>query len=277
MKLLSGGLNLPCVISKFDSLFLSRACRLLLDSNSRQYSHVKYWLGLYLREYFPDMGQCPHAELISPYFQHMKALILGGFVLGDIEVGKLHLVTSKKLYQGFTSTFPPPKVVYKYEVEWSQVWSRLQDPVLEPKGREILFMIIHNIVANKDRVYRFNMAVSPNCTVCGVLQHNVHLFCECQHVREAWCWLRQRILGLMSLDCAATSNFEFVNLMFSSSMLDSEIVWLLGVYVQLVWDNVVCKKKVLTQNTIQAKCQQKYVNHHASNKPILAFICGLFI
>lgn len=31
-----------------------------------------------------------------------------------------------------------------------------------------------------------------------------------------------------------TSNFEFVNLMFASSSFDSEIVWLLGVYVQQV-------------------------------------------
>ena len=48
----SGGLNLPCIFSKADSLFLSQTCKLLIDSSSKQYSHVKYWLGLYLREFF---------------------------------------------------------------------------------------------------------------------------------------------------------------------------------------------------------------------------------
>ena len=120
------------------------------------------------------------------------------------------------------------------------------------------------------------MAASPNCAECGVLQDNVHLFCECKHVREAWFWLRQRLLGMLSPDCAVTSNFEFINLMFSTSMLESEIVWLLGVYVKLVWDNVVCKKKLLTQFDIQVECQVQFLNHQMSNKPILSFICGIF-
>ena len=43
---LSGGLNLPCVTSKADSLFLSQTCRLLSTPSSTQYKHIKYWLGL---------------------------------------------------------------------------------------------------------------------------------------------------------------------------------------------------------------------------------------
>ena len=35
-KLLSGGLNLPCVISKSDSLFLSQTCRMLKDPTSKE-------------------------------------------------------------------------------------------------------------------------------------------------------------------------------------------------------------------------------------------------
>ena len=109
---LSGGLNLPCIISKSDALFLSQTCRLLRDPSSKQYSHVKYWLGLYVRDDFPEMGQGPHAELMSPYFQHMRSLLTGGILLGDIDVSKLKLVTAKHLYKQFTSTFPPPKVVF---------------------------------------------------------------------------------------------------------------------------------------------------------------------
>ena len=44
----AGGLNLPCVLSKADSLFLSQTCRLLAIPESRQYKHIKYWLGLYV-------------------------------------------------------------------------------------------------------------------------------------------------------------------------------------------------------------------------------------
>ena len=68
-------------------------CRLLRDSSSKQYGHVKYWLGLHLRDFLPSMAFGPHSELISPYFQHMRLLLVEGLVLGDIDVRKLAKVT----------------------------------------------------------------------------------------------------------------------------------------------------------------------------------------
>ena len=91
------------------------------DKANKQFSHVKYWLGIYVRDIFPEMGPGPHAEILSPYFQHMKALLTGSVILGDIDVMKLKLVTAKSLYMAYTSTFPPPKVVYKYDVIWELV------------------------------------------------------------------------------------------------------------------------------------------------------------
>ena len=128
---LSGGLNLPCVVSKADTLLLSQVCRMLKNSNSKEYLHMKYWLGLYISDYFPDMGVGPHAEIISPYFQHVKALLVGGLLLGDVKPQALGDVTAKGLYKSFTTTFPPPKIIFKYDIQWEQVWRRLQNPVLE--------------------------------------------------------------------------------------------------------------------------------------------------
>ena len=267
---LSGGLNLPCVISKSDSLFLSQTCRMLLDSTSKMYHHIKYWLGLYIREFFPDMGRGPHAELLSPYFQHMKALLVGGLTLGDIAIGKLKKITARNLYLGFTSSFPPPKVVFKFDVDWDTVWERLQYSVLDHASREIHFLILHNIIANKDRMYRFNMAASPNCLSCGVVQDNTHLFCECVLVREAWFWIRQRLLSLLPPEAVRTSNFEFLHFMFVKSLVDEEAVWLLGIYVKLVWNNVICKKNNVSQTMVKNECSLQY-----NNQPSLAHIIGL--
>ena len=272
---LSGGLNLPCIISRADSLFLTQLCRILRDPSSKQYQHIKYWIGIYVRDIFPDMGHGPHAEIVIPYFQHLKALLTGAVILEDIDVKKLNLVTAKKLYMGFTSTFPPPKVVFKIDVNWSQVWSRLQNPVLDVMGKEILFLLVHNIIANKDRVHKFHMIASPNCSTCGVLQDNVHLFCECVNVREAWFWLRQRLLGFLPQEGCHTSNFEFINLMFTTSMFEDEIVWLLGCYVHQVWINIICKKKFLTQAHIKAECAQQFIDHQSSRRPALGYISGL--
>ena len=176
----------------------------------------------------------------------------------------------------FTSSFPPPKVVFKYNVDWNQVWHRLQSPMLEPRAREIFFLVINNIVANKDRLYyKFNMANSPNCPLCNELHDNVHVFCECVLVREAWFWVRQRLLQMFPSSHGNTSNFEFLNLMFDSSLLDSEIIWMLGIYLQLVWNTVICQKKGLKLETVKSEYSLKYLTHQLSNMPSLTCIVGL--
>ena len=222
------------------------------------------------------MDAGPHAELISPYFKHMKDLLVAGIVLGDVDVASLHKVTAKSLYTGFTSSFPPPKVEFKYEVDWSCVWKRVHSPMLEPKAREIMFMIVNNIVANRDRLFsKFNMVPSPLCVLCQVLHDNVHLFCECELVRESWFWIRQRILGMFSVANGRTSNFELLNLMFESCVMDSEVIWILGIYVQLVWKIVICKKKMLKLEVVKSEFALKFGIHQNSNLPTLAHIVGL--
>ena len=73
-----------------------------------------------------------------------------------------------------------------------------------------------------------------------------------------------------------TSNFEFLNLMIDSYFMDSEIVWMLGIFVQLVWNFVICKKKLLKLETVQSEYFLKYENHKNSKMPTLGFIVGLF-
>ena len=170
------------------------------------------------------MAACPHAEIISPYFSHMKELLVAGIVLGDVDVSNLRKSTAKSLYTSFTTSFPPPKIVYKYEaeVDWSSVWMRLQSPMLEPRAKEAMFMIVHNIVPNRDRLHnKFNMVPDQNCIHCRVLHDNVYVFCQCQLVRESWFWVRH-------------------DMMF-------EKLWLLGIRVEIVWNNVISKKKSAKQ------------------------------
>ena len=62
----------------------------------------------------------------------MKALLVGGIVLGEIQVSNLKKTSAKTLYTGFTSSFPPPKVEEKFDIDWSQVWRRLQSPSWNP-------------------------------------------------------------------------------------------------------------------------------------------------
>ena len=274
--LAQGGLGLPCVFSKSNALFLRQACRLLLSSTTKQYGHVKYWIGIYLKNFFPQMRDGPHAELISPYFQHMRLLLVEGLVLGDIVAGNLGSVTAKSLYQGYTSSFPSPKIVFKFDVDWPLVWSRLDSPVLEPLAREYIFMIVNNIVPNKERLHmKMNMGNSPNCNVCNVVEDNVHLFTECMYVREAWGWARLRLLSLLPDDSAQTSNFELLNLMFVRHVMDKEAVWLVGIVVEFIWTEKIMKKRKVKLEHLIGHLKLKFKSNQFSKKPKLGYIFGI--
>ena len=117
----------------------------------------------------------------------MRLLLVEGFVLGDLCVASLKSVTAKALYEICTTSFPPPQVVYKYDIDWQLVWERLEYLVLESSCQEVLFSIIHNIIPNRERLYtKMHMVNSPNCMECGVREDNAHIFTECVMVREAW-------------------------------------------------------------------------------------------
>ena len=272
-SLSSGGLGLPCVSSKSDSLFLKQTCRLLLNSESLQYSHVKYWLGLHLRDFFPDMDAGPHAEIVSLYFQHMRMLLVEGLVIGDLRVGNLGHVTAKALYQEYTSSFPPPKIVFKFNIDWPLVWKRLQYLVLEPVGRDVLFSIINNIIPNRDRLFtKMHMVNSPNCMLCGVRETNFHIFTECVMVREAWGWVRMRLLGLLSPESARCSNFEMISLVFEENVMDIEAVWLLSSYLEFVWMEKFKRKKQVKIEHIIGHLRLRYRANQVSKKPTLGFM-----
>ena len=269
----AGGLGLPCVSSKANALFLKQTCRLIMSSDSKNYGHVRYWLGLHLRDYFPDMAEGPHAEIVCEYFQHMRLLLVEGLVLGDLSVDNIKMVTAKELYEGYTTTFPPPKVVYKYDVDWPLVWERLDYLSLDPLGREHLFSIIHNIVPNRERLHtKMNMVNTPNCSVCEVREDNTHLFTECVMVREAWGWVRRRLLSLLSEESARTSNFEFLCLIFEKHFMDKEAVWLVGTFVELVWVEKIQRKRHVKINHIIGHLKLRYQANQVSKKPLLGFI-----
>ena len=65
---------------------------------------------------------------------------------------------------------------------------------------------------------------------------------------------RELVLDLVLLEMlpnsGTTSNFEFLNLMYESSILENQAIWIIGIHVKLVWEHVICKKKILKLETL---------------------------
>ena len=140
--------------------------------------------------------------------------------------------------------------------------------MLEPVGREVLFTIVHNIVPNRERLFtKMHMVNSPNCMVCGV-----HIFTECLMVREAWGWVRMRLLDLLSEDSARCSDFEMLNLMFEKHLMDMEAVWLVVPYVEYVWTEKFLRNKLVKLEYLVGHIKLCNKSNQVSKKPTLGHI-----
>ena len=74
-----------------------------------------------------------------------------------------------------------------------------------------------------------------------------------------------------------TSNFEFLNLMFDSCLMENEVIWMMGNWVELVWNSVICKKKSLSLERTKTEFSLKLANHKNTNLPAVAHIDDLQI
>ena len=212
-----GGLGLVDIREKADCLFIKSTCRILQDNTGSSFKHVKYWLGHIFQKHFSDMKDGPHAEIVPPYFKRMKELLMKDIELQIIDPLKLKYVTAKQLYLESTECFPPSKVVYKHDIaveDWyDKIFKRLSNPIVETSARNTVWMLIHNIMPNRDRMFKFNRADDNLCKLCHVKEDNIHQFSECARVIESWTWLKENICENM-LQRTACTNFDLLFLNF---------------------------------------------------------------
>jgi hypothetical protein len=155
-----------------------------------------------------------------------------------------------------------PTVEEKFPtVDYKQlVYPRLAYKILEPESKDVLFSIVHGLVYNKERMYNQGRAQDPYCplTECqGKVQNIEHIFCSCFLVKEAWAWLRAKLLENLPATPAALAltynNLEILKLEFPADTLDPECTWLVGNYCSVVANTVTVRKKILGAEKLAGK------------------------
>ena len=130
----------------------------------------------------------------------MLEAIEEGFCREEFNPRKLQEVTTTAIYKSrIVDVLLAPKVEEKFpQVDFKNlVYPRLDYQILDPESRDILFSIVHGLVHNKSRMYQQGRVQDPYCPLpeCqGKEQDLEHLFCTCFLVRNAWIWLKSKIL-----------------------------------------------------------------------------------
>ena len=292
-----GGLGLPCVRSKADSLLLKQTLRMLEDKNADHHSHLRFWLGSFMGNWgdLNPWGQ-PNAKrsgivvdgplrkesALTPHYEKLLTELKYGEKNEYFYDGNIRQVTAKMLYKLNTTTFTPPAITYKRNVpDWKLVWNRVGSLMMEPRGREISYMVVNNVYPTQERLNRINMDKAPDkrrvwtpiCQNCkqGVVEDSQHMFMECDRVKEGWLWVRRRIQTLL-VDMQGLSNYELLMLTFPKEVVENEVVWLIGQWLQMVHDEVVVKGRNMGDQLVRGHFRYKYLESLTMKMPQLNHI-----
>ena len=195
------------------------------------------------------------------------------------------------IYQENTRTFPPPKITYKHDLNWTLVWKRLKSDVHDSTAKDILFRIIHNILPNRQRLFRMNKCADPFCeneavwrevegplnesvsnrsnmkiVVGGEIEDNLHLFSSCGKTRESWLWLRRIVLEFLPPNSESLSNWEIIHLAFPQYLYENSILWLISSYCEIVWTDSVKRRQNLDSRKVISALKNRYMLHQMSNR-----------
>ena len=234
-----GGLSVPCIMSMGKSLLLSQLLRLLRSGDSNFVLHISFWLGELLDDLGLGLVVNEYASDLPEYYDGLAYLIVEGMAAGWLSRDVVCSLTNKMIYAEHSKQFPVAKVEREALTSYKTVWRRLCSPVLTPQARDTLFLLIHNKLPVKERLFRIGLSVDPYCEVCpgGVVADVEHFFCSCTRIDFLWSWVRCRVLGL--LDCSSQiSNWELINLVLPSSSSEKEVIWLIGTFVAEVWSAI---------------------------------------
>ena len=108
-----------------------------------------------------------------------------------------------------------------------------------------MFLVIHNILPTRDRLYRLNQCRDDQCEQGDGVEDVEHLFTSCVRTQVAWAWCRRKIMNLMPDLQTYPSNFELIHLAYDS-MMDDEILWLVSNFCAYVYN----QKKQKSHNYI---------------------------
>ena len=234
-----GGLGVPCIVSMSKSLLLSQLLRLLKSEDIKSVQHVSFWLGELLEDLGLGVDVAEYANKLPEIYDYLAGLVVEGIAAGWLSRVGCSSMTNKIIYLEHSKTFQVTKVEREALVDYTNIWRRLGSPVLTAEARDAIFLLIHNKLPVRERLFRIGLAVDPYCEVCpgGAVCDVEHFFCTCSRVEIVWSWVRNKLLGMMGLG-SKISNWELINLFLPNTRFEKEIVWLVGTYVAGVWSEL---------------------------------------
>ena len=238
--------------------------------------HLEFWLGDILGNFVPGIGQGVRSVDTPDYFGCIGGLLADMLATDILTADTLKTLTNKAVYAEMTSSLPPPKVARESNREYGNVWTRLHNPVVEVRARDVLYLLVHNKLPVPERLFRIRLKPDPYCQFCesAEIADVEHLCCLCEKTSMAWAWVRGKLVGIGGQQQQNLDDWDLLNLFFISCDYDKEIVWLISSYVLYVWENVFVRGAEVKLEKFFGFLTYKYREHQSSSKPKLKDMHG---
>ena len=107
-----------------------------------------------------------HATYLPEYYDGFADLLVEAIAAGWLSRNGWSTLSNKIIYAEHSKNFPMVKVEREALVDYKNVWKRLASPVLTAVARDTLFLLLHNKLPVRERLFRIGLAVDPYCEVC---------------------------------------------------------------------------------------------------------------
>ena len=157
----------------------------------------------------------------------------------QINENNWNTVLNRHLYSGFCADLPSTKIEQDMGSSLKLAWKNLQHDILLSSEREVLYLLLHDKLPVRERMFRIKQAVDPYCLWC--LNRNVavicdidHFFCTCSRIVEIWDSIVSLVKSLLDSPLLDSSRILRLNMPLKQC---PGVIWILGAYVSKVWNN----------------------------------------
>ena len=237
-----GGLKMVCVMSMCNSLLLTQLFRMLKSSDMKSISHVTHWIGNSISDFLPTSSSSLQADNIPEYFSTFISLLDSSKNDDIIQISGWKRLTNRVIYLNHVKTFPKCKAELESGSSFERVWKLINLPVLSSSVRDTSYLLLHNKLPVIERLFRISINNDPYCLHCkdAVVCDLEHYFCSCVRISHIWIDIQSITNSLLGQNC---SNSDLINFKWTKSINDNEAVWLIGNYLDLIW-NLLYRKRV---------------------------------
>ena len=195
-------------------------------------------IGEVLDDVVPHLNLGFHSINTPSYFQDLADVVAVGRMADLVTSTSWESVTNKIVYQNHLQSLPATKVELTNGGDFSRVWKRLSLANNALEDHDVLFLLVHQKLPVRERLFRINVENDPYCFNClneGLVEIDdfQHFFCTCGKVSSVWKDIKEVAFDLMQT--SNVTNESLLCLQFPTCQFDQEICWLLGSYFSFIW------------------------------------------